>query len=245
MQTIPLTKEQKNALQADEQKLEKARQIAVANGDIPEDYVEANRNKKFKVKAKEAGYVHLRVISRMLNAEGDDFINTEKILAIHAREFADKVKERAFIEFHEVEVIHDGRPKAPTTYGDLKGGEVEGVKLSPVANIALREKQLAAKENALSEKLEELDELTETMKVKSQSLDEKMSELDALIKKAGAQVQATAAPVTAPVVLVTEPTAPAANATVSGSGPGPVDSPKTEVKADAKKTEAKKPEATK
>jgi len=122
--TTDLTKDQKNAQQVSDLNELRTQQIAEANGDEETEYVEGNRNPKFKIRELEArAYVHVWTRIRNLAPDQKSFIDEDKVVKIHAREFDKRVKDGAFKPYDEVEVVHDPRKGAPIHY-ELKPDHV-------------------------------------------------------------------------------------------------------------------------
>lgn len=122
--TTDLTRDEKIARQASDLNALRTQQIAEANGEEETEYVEGNRNPKFKIRELEAkAYVHVWTRIRNLSQDQKSFIDEDKIVKIHAREFDKRVKDGAFKPFDEVEVIHDPRKGAPKLY-ELKPDQV-------------------------------------------------------------------------------------------------------------------------
>ncbi len=111
-----LTKDQKMELQRDQLQELKQAQIDHINGVEEFPTVTANRNKKYKIKANEQGYVHVKTKVNHLAQDQKSFTPEENIIKIHAREFDRRVAEGAFKTYDEAEVIHDPRQNAPEKY---------------------------------------------------------------------------------------------------------------------------------
>lgn len=161
-QRVDLTRDQKIASQKSKIEALRESQILEATGAKEPELVPANRNPKFKIRKIEAdGYVHVFTRVRNLDQAQKNFINEDRIIVIHARDFDRKVNDGMFKTYDLVEVIHDPRKGAPKSY-DLKPEAVsvdKPAKSSIDPKLAERERQieqaeaeLAAREKALAEK---------------------------------------------------------------------------------------------
>lgn len=179
-----LTRDQKMSRQTSELHNLREKQILVKAGQLDEDWAQANRTCTIKdpgvnvsrVRALEAqGYVHVFTRTRNLSMDQKQFINEDKIVKIHAREFDRRVKDGAFTAYDDVEVIHDPRNGAPTTYA-LKPDQVnvdEPIKSDRKATEAL------AKETARLEKVDaHLKERTLKLSQAEKDLQDREAELN-------------------------------------------------------------------
>ncbi len=112
-----MSRDERIVAQKDDLQDLKGRQIEAANSGEQLATIEANRNPKYSVREIEAkGFVHVRAVVRHLNFDQKSFNDEEHIVKVHAREFDRRVSEGAFKTYDEVEVIHDPRVNAPSSY---------------------------------------------------------------------------------------------------------------------------------
>jgi hypothetical protein len=175
---IDLTKDQKLSIQESELKELQEQQIAEANGTEKVETVEGNRDPKHRIRKIESlGYVHVWTRIKHLDASGKNFTYEDKVVMIHNREFAQRVKDGAFTLFDEVTVIHDPRKNAPTEY-DLKPEQIdvdkqvgpntgtlkvvdekESNRLKVVEkNLKAREDKIAASEERINKSIDEAEQ---------------------------------------------------------------------------------------
>lgn len=153
----------------DEKQMRQADQIAEMRDQQAEGMdklptVEANRNSKYRIREDESErFVFVKTTIKHINTQTKTINPEERIIPIHKAQFQGKVDEMYFATFDDVEVIHDPRNNAPTTY-DI--AHKEGVikldipKQKDNGNAALNEKvqALKKKEADLIAKQAELEE---------------------------------------------------------------------------------------
>lgn len=205
-----MTRERKMLLQQDQIAELRAEQRAEYLGDKATEYVTANRNPKFQIKAREAkGYVHIWTRINNLAPDQKSFIHEDKVVCIRLREFERMVEQRAFAQYDEYDVIH--HPTDTTTKFKLKD-DVAGDQptnrdmKAAFENVAVRERQLAAKESQIDNKLSELDD--------------KSRQLDELIAQAKKNLAAAQTPAPAPTPGPTITAAPVVETKVEPAAPG-------------------------
>lgn len=220
---MDLTRDQKIARQRSELGELREHQISVATGESDEQYVEANRNSKFKIRAIEAaGFVHVWTRVKHLSQDQKSFVNEDRIVPIHAREFDKRVKDGAFSTYDEVEVIHDPRKGAPKTYV-LKPSQLS-VEQAPSASTApakSQEKEIERQKQQVAKEAERLEKIQDLQTEREKEIARKEAELAAREKalaEAESKPEAATAAASAPapdVKITVEPSATAASATAS------------------------------
>jgi hypothetical protein len=208
-----LTKDQKQARQQSQLSALKEQQIREKLGEDETEYVSGNRNSSFKIRALEAdGYVHIHTRIKHLANDQKSFVNEDRTIKIHAREFDARVKNGAFKTYDEVEVVHDPRKKAPTVYNlkpdgiPVAGGNVQDkINAASGADKKAQEKlereklNLQKNSDALEKKKEEVNAQIDELNEKEKQIISKAQELEAKEKAiAEREAKLNAAPVEAP-----------------------------------------------
>lgn len=132
------------------------RDIQTNNGLSSLPMVQANRNPKYSIRADEAEkFVFVRCCVNNFQQKTNSMIPYERIIPIHANQFEQKIEEKMFATYHEVEIIHDPRKNAKSySADDLKGGGV--VKLDQPKQSSNNNAQLNERVKALNEKEKDL-----------------------------------------------------------------------------------------
>lgn len=195
---IDLTRDQKIARQSSELNALRADQIAEANGEKETEYVEGNRNPKFKIRVLEArGYVHVWTLIKNLSQDQKSFIEETRVVKIHAREFDRRVKDGAFTPYDEVEVVHDPRKGAPKVY-EMKptqlnvDGQVKGTGKSNYAGDQPTAEDLARTKQQIQKEAQRIDAKNDLLKDKETDLAKREADLKA--RETALAAKETAAP---------------------------------------------------
>jgi len=205
---MDLTRDQKIARQSSELRALREQQIAEASGEAEPDLVPANRKPEFKIRRIEAdGFVHVFTRIKNLSQDQKNFINEDRIIPIHAREFDKRVKDGAFTTYDEVEVIHDPRKNAPKSY-EMKPEQLDVNKAASAPKAD--GKEVARKAQQIEKEFERLSKIHDSQIEREKAIAAKEAEIAAREKALQeAEAKPTAATVTA------APSAPVADIKVA------------------------------
>lgn len=183
-----LTQDEKKALQLDQVEELKRDQLSVVAGESEAQTSAGNRNSAYAIRdVEKESYVHVLAITKNDNPQTKSYDEQKQVIKIHKREFDKRVKEGAFQTFDHVEVVHDPRENAPTSYSlkpnqiDVKGAQKEYEesltnKVNP--NVAAREKALNTKERAVVQKTSDLNEAAADLAAKQASFEAEKAQFE-------------------------------------------------------------------
>ena len=104
---IPLTNEQRKAIQKDENNSLKARMLS---GE-PLPTIKGNKDSKTEIREDEAHLMHLRVMQKQHDPVAKEYKKNERIIKINKLQFQQMELDRAFSIYDGVDIVHDPRSK--------------------------------------------------------------------------------------------------------------------------------------